>query len=60
MRLLNQRLTVDPGQALGYLVPQMGRGRGKENRPAADGGGEEIQDTEWDTPRYETWGSWGT
>lgn len=26
--LLNQRLTVDPGQALGYLVPQMaGTGR---------------------------------
>ena len=47
--LLNQRLTVDPGQALGYLVPQMAGDR-QENRPAADGGGEEIQDTDGIAP----------
>lgn len=43
--LVEQSLPMDPGQAALHPLPQVG-GDGEEHRPATDGGGEEVQDTD--------------
>ncbi len=55
--LVEQSLPMDPSQAALHPLPQVG-GDGEEHRPAADGGGEEVQDADG-VPRSKL-GLWGT